>query len=308
MDTGTVALFLEVLDRGSFAAVARARDLDPSSVSRLVAALEAELGVRLFQRTTRRLAPTEAGVLYADRMRPLLEEMARAQAEAQDAVAVPQGHVRLSASVSFGQVRLVPLLGAFRAAYPGITLELLLADAMTDLIAERVDLAIRLVPRPEPGLVAARLMATRYRVVASPDYLAREGAPAKPADLASRACLLFPLSGYRSSWRFRARGGGAEEEVPVAPGLVISNAAALRDAALQGLGPALLADWLVGGDLASGRLADLFPGHDVTATEWETGAWLVYPSRAYMPQKVRVLIDFLKARLPAQSVTNSSRA
>jgi DNA-binding transcriptional LysR family regulator len=297
MEIDTLRLFLETLERGSFAAVARDRDMDPSSVSRSIAGLETELGIRLLQRTTRRLALTEAGALYADRVRPLVEDLDRAQAEASDVLEAPKGTVRLSASVSFGQTCLMPLLPELRATYPELVLDLLLSDAMVDLIADRVDVAVRLVPRPDPGLIATKLMPTRYRVCASPGYLHREGPIETPADLASRPCLLFPLSGYRSLWRFRSR-SGEEEDVPVAPGLIISNATALRDAARRGLGPVLLADWLVGEDFASGRLVDLLPQHDVTATDWETAAWLVYPSRDYVPRKVRVVIDFLKACLP----------
>jgi DNA-binding transcriptional LysR family regulator len=163
-----VRLLVEVSRRGSFTAVARGRGIDPSSVSRAVAALERELGVRLFERTTRALAPTEAGRLYLARVAPLLEEFDRASDEARSARADPVGALRLTASVAFGQVCLVPLLPAFRGAFPRLGLELLLTDANLDLVADRVDLAVRLAPSFRADVIGTKLFPTRYRVCASP--------------------------------------------------------------------------------------------------------------------------------------------
>lgn len=295
MDTDTLKTFIEVVQAGSFAAAARQLDLDPSAVSRTVAALEAELGVRLFQRTTRRLAPTEAGAAYFERIRPVLDELERARAEAQDALAQPVGVLRVTASVTFGLTRLLPLLPALRAAHPALALDLLLTDATVDLIAERIDVAIRLGPSVDSSLIGRRLMTTRYRVCASPEYLRRHGAPVLPQELAQRDCLRFPLPGYRTRWKFRDRTGGLGE-VDVHGSVVISNGLALLRAALDGLGPVLLPDWLIGEHLAHGDLVDLFPDHDVTATEFDTAAWLLYPSRSYMPLKLRAFIEFLQAQ------------
>lgn len=296
MDAKTLALFVETARLGSFAAVARAHDLDPSSVSRTVAALEADLGVRLFQRTTRRLSLTEAGAVYLRRVEPLVEELERAGDEARTLSAVPGGTLRLTCSVAFGHELVIPLLPAFRAAYPRIALDLLMTDANVDLVAERVDLAIRLAAAIEADVIGTKLLDSRYRVCASPAYLAKREKPRTPSELSDHDCLLFPLPEFRSRWRFRDRAGRVGA-VPVHGDIIISNALALKRAALAGLGPALLADWMIRGDMAAGRLIDLFPDHDVAATSFDAGAWLLYPSRAFLPGKVRVTIDFLRRRL-----------
>ena len=296
MEMRSLQVFVDVARRGSFAAAARARGLDPSSVSRTIVALEREVGIRLFQRTTRRLALTEAGAGYFRRIEALLDELDRAREEAQAVSAAPSGTLRLTASVAFGQVCLVPLLDRFREAFPGLALELLMTDANLDLVAERIDLAVRLAPDIGVDLVCAKLADTRYRVCASPGYLASAPPLEAPSALSWHACLRFMLPEFRSRWLFRDKAGEVEE-VPVTGALLISNALALREAALAGLGPSLLPTWLIGSELASGRLVDLFPDYEVTATSFETAAWLLYPSRAFLPNKVRVAIDFLRQHL-----------
>jgi DNA-binding transcriptional LysR family regulator len=297
MDIGTIQLFIEVARRGSFASVARDREMEPSSVSRIIGVLERELGFRLFQRTTRRSSLTEAGEIYLRRVASVVEQIEGAREDAMAVSAGPAGHLRLTASVAFGTTQLVPLLPAFRSEFPRISVELLLADANLDLVAERIDLAIRLAPAVQGDVVATKLMDTRYRVCATPDYLARHGAPETPADLERHRCLLFAFPEYRTRWRFQAIPGGADEVVRVAGDIVISNAMALLDATLLDLGPALLPHWLVGRHLLSGALVDLFPRHRVTATDFATAAWLLFPSRDHLPSKVRSAIDFLKRHL-----------
>jgi DNA-binding transcriptional LysR family regulator len=302
MDTRLLSIFVDVVQAGSFAEAARWRDVDPSSISRAIATLEAGVGARLFQRTTRRLVPTEAGARFFDRVEPLARELEEAGAEARDMVAEPAGTVRVTASVAFGVRRLVPMLRSLREAYPALVVDLVLTDAVLDLVAERIDVAIRLGGRLDSRLVGLPLLRTRYRVCASPEYVARRGTMNEPRELSDRDCLVFDLPGYRSAWRFRDA-AGAETEVPVKPGLVISNALGLHRAALDGLGPVLLADWLVADDVASGALVDLFPHHEVTATDFETAAWLLYPSRAYVPLKVRAFIDHARSHLQGAGAT-----
>lgn len=299
MDTETLRFFVDVTRRGSFAAVARDRNIDPSSVSRAIAGLEKELGVRLFQRTTRQLSPTEAGTRYFARMEPLLEEMERARDEVTEIDSIPRGTLRLTTTVSFGQICVVPLLPTLRASLPALKIELILSDDNIDVIAERIDLAIRLSPPlADTGLIGTKFIDTRYRVCASPAYLESAGLLYEPFELSSRRCVLFALSQFRTRWLFRR---SMEEiiEVPVDGDILSTNAASLRDCARAGMGPALLADWLIGEDLRTGRLVDLFPDHEVTATEFETAAWLLYPSRSFLPLKVRAVIDFLRAQLPS---------
>lgn len=291
METHAAATFLSVARQGSFAAVARDQGVDPSTVSRIIATLEASLGVRLFQRSSRRMVLTEAGELYLARLPAVLEELSRLRDEAASLRVDPVGVVRLTASVAFGEMCLVPILPAFREAFPRLKLELFLTDSNLDLLAERIDLAIRLGPSVRADVIGVKLRPTRYRVVASQDYLAREGRPKHPADLGTRDCLMLSLTEFRNRWVFRTK--GKEEEVSVSGPFYISSPLALRSAAVGGLGPALLADWLVADDLRHGRLVDLFPAADVTATTFDTAAWLLYPSRSYLPRKTRGTIDFL---------------
>lgn len=295
MDIELWRIFADIARHGSFAATARARDVDASLVSRAIATLEAELGARLLQRTTRRMALTEAGERFLARIAPLIEEFDDARDELSASGSTPAGTLRLTASVAFGAICLAPLLGRFRAEFPRVRLELILTDDNLDLLAERIDLAIRLAPSYRADVVGVKLFDTRYRVVASPGYLARAGAPATPRDLSDRDCVLFALPDFRRSWLFRSAAG--VEEVPVKGGLVISSALTLKQAVLDGLGPALLADWTIAAELASGRLVDLFPEHEVAATGFETAAWLLYPSRRHLPLKTRATTDFLRREL-----------
>ncbi len=296
MELNNLELLIDVMRQGSFAAVARQRDLDPSSVSRAIAALEDDVGARLLQRTTRRLSLTEAGEVYLRRVEPLVQELARAKEEAVGVTGSPKGTLRLTSSVAFGQVCLLPLLEDFRQAYPELNLDLLMSDENLDLIEKRIDLAIRLAPSLEADVVGTRLRTTRYRIVASPAYLKASGPIDRPDELSSRDCLCFTLPDFRARWLFRDS-KSLVTEVPVAGAVAMSSALGLRQAALRGLGPALLADWLIDAEVAAGRLVDLFPNYQVTATSFDTAAWLLYPSRAFLPGKVRVAIDFLKARL-----------
>ncbi|GAB4473801.1 MAG: LysR family transcriptional regulator [Elainellaceae cyanobacterium] len=293
MELSVLQLFVDVVKQGSFAAVARERNLDPSSVSRAIAGLEAELGIRLLQRTTRQLSPTEAGMAYFQRIEPLVEEMQQAIDMAADMAGQPKGTLRITASVSFGLKCVVPLLPDFRSKYPDLTIDLLLTDTNVDLFTERIDLAIRLGLLADSTLIAQRLMQTRYFVCASPQYLNQWGHPTNPADIEQHNCLLFPLAGFRSRWRFKHR-DQEETEVCVQGYTIISNAIALQHCAIAGMGLALLPNWLIADDLQDGRLINVFPSYEVTATEFDTAAWLVYPSRSYVPLKVLVFIDFLK--------------
>lgn len=296
MDTRVLSMFLEAARAGGFAAAARRLDRDPSAISRAVAQLEADLGVRLFQRTTRKVSLTEAGARFAAKIEPVLTELEEATEAARSERSQPKGKLCVSASVAFGQVCLLPQIPAFLERYPEIELELRLADENVDLVAERIDLAIRLAPSVEADVIAAKLAPTRYRVCASPGYLDAHGAPHSPSDIADRPAVCFDLPGFRSLWQIR-RSDGETDDVPVTPRLTITSALAVREACLLGLGPALLADWLVRDDLAAGRLVDLFPERDATATTFDTAAWILYPSRRFLPRKTRLMIDFLRETL-----------
>lgn len=294
MKLSDLTLVRDIASQGGLSAVARQRGVDPSSISRLLSGIEAELGFRLFVRTTRSIELTEAGELYLSRVGPLSEEFERAWEEARAIHSEPRGTLRLSASVSFGQHVIVPRLAAFHAAYPEVRVEGVFSDANIDLVAERIDLAIRLAPAVEGDYVVSKLIDTRYRVVASPAYL-RDAPPLEqPSDLWRHRAILFPFRDYRSRWLFRDAQGGISEQ-PVDGDFVLTPAGALRDAAVAGLGPALLPDWLVHRDVGTGALQICLGDWAVTATTFDTAAWLVYPSRSFVPAKVRAMIDFLRS-------------
>lgn len=300
MDTRLLAIFLEVARSGGFAAAARNLDQDPSSISRSIAALEDHLGARLFQRTTRKVSLTEAGSQFAARIEPVMAELEQARDDIRSDNTKPKGKLTLSASVAFGQVCVMPHMPAFLERYPEIDLDLKFTDRNIDLVAEHVDLAVRLGPSVDVDVIAAKLMNTRYRVCASPRYLLEKGSLSEPFDLMNHRCVCFDLPAFKTRWLFRWSDEPVEE-IEITPRIIVCGALALKEAALAGLGPALLADWLIAGDLASGALVDIFPDHDVTATTFDTAAWLLYPSRSFLPRKTRVMIDFLRERLGSRS-------
>ncbi|MEL7449482.1 MAG: LysR family transcriptional regulator [Pseudomonadota bacterium] len=306
MNVDALRLFIEVANKLGFAAVAADRGVSPSSVSRVIGQLESELGLRLFHRTTRTMTLTEAGDIYFRHVTPIIDALDEAEEAARLVSAGPQGTLRMTASVAFGERVIVPLLPSFRAAFPGVELDLFFTDANVDLVSEGIDLAVRLGSGLTGDIVATRLFRTAYRVVASKAYLEQAPPIKKPEDLEHHACTVFQLPAYRSAWKFKKRNGrqrGGVQAVPITGGTVVSSALSLRSVVLGGGGPALLADWLVADDIADGRLVDVLPGYDATATTFDTAAWLLYPSRAYLPQKVRVTIDFLKQQLVGAATT-----
>lgn len=296
MDIQALKTILLVRDLGSIAAAARSLDIDASKVSRVVAAVERELGLRLFQRSTRKLSATDEGSRYLQRIAPLVEELDAAGVEAATQGGQPSGTIRLTASVAFVQEGILPVLPKFQDMYPELTVELYPADHNLDLLAEGLDLAIRLASAPKGDLISTRLLTTSYRVVAAPAYLETVKPVREPDDLTDLNCLCFAFPGFKKSWLFR-KPGKEPFSVDVSGRTVIASAPSLREAARLGMGAALLPDWLIGKDLKSGRLVDLFPDHECAAFDFETAAWILYPSRTYLPQKVRVMIDFLKAEL-----------
>jgi len=298
MNVKDLETLMQVVHLGSFAAAAREQNVDPSSVSRAVAALEAELGTRLFARNTRHLALTEAGSVFTERLPLLLEELSQARDAAVDTTGEVRGRLRVTVSNAFAMRHLSPLLPAFYEAHPAIELDLLLTESPVDLVSERVDIAIRLGNLRDSSLIAVPLMLIRYHVAASPAWVREQTAPLRePQDLQAIRCLSFALAGFRDRWLFAPAHGGAEIEVPVRPRLVSTNALMLRDAALSGLGPTLLADWVIGDDLASGALEALFPDHTVRTAHSPGTAWAVYPSRSHVPTKVRAFVRFLQTAL-----------
>jgi len=307
MDVEQLEIFAAVMRTGSFAAVARERRVAPSSVSRSVSALEDELGARLLTRTTRKLTPTEAGTRFHARLEAILEELARATQLVRDAGEVARGTLRITAPITFAELNLVPLLPRFVAAHPELHLEMSFTDRIVDLVDERMDVAIRLGRLQPSSLIATKLCDMRYVLCATPRYLRREGRPERPEELSEHECVRYPVPGYGARWRFRK--GEELVDVPVEGRLAASSSVALRDLALADLGLLMLPRWNVAEQLASGALVPLLEEWEKSASDLDVAVWLLYPSRAYLPLKVRVFLDFLREEFaegaPAERIERS---
>ncbi len=282
--------FVRVSETGSFSAVAHERGSTQSAVSRQVTALEEQLGVRLFQRTTRHLALTEDGEAVLAHAREVLDAVEATRDAAGRRRGSPSGHVRLALPVFAADV-LSARIPELLARHPELTVELVTGDHRHDMIEERLDLWVRLGDAPDASLVTRRIGMMRPLLVASPAYLAERGEPGALDDLRAHDCIVQHRYGADHLWRFRGPEG--EVTVPVSGRFSADNSVAVRRAALAGAGIARLTDLLAAADLASGRLrvvlADATPiGQPIT---------VVYPSRRNLAPRVRVMIDFLVAGL-----------
>lgn len=286
-----LSAFVEVARRRSFVDAAEQLERHVSAVSRAVAALEARLGVRLLQRTTRSVALTEAGRNYYPRCEALLGEFDEADAAVRDLGASLRGTLRVSAASGSGVIQLAGLVPEFLAAHPHLQLDLQLSNRYVDLIEEGYDLAIRVGALTDSRLVARRLAPNRRVLVASPDYLDRRGIPRQPADLPRHACLVLDIGLHPQRWRLVRQ--KAQVGVEAGGPLRSNNVLALLEICRGGAGVALLPEFAVAPDLRAGRLRRVLPGW-ATA---EQGVYAVYPSGRFMPAKVRAFVDFLVQRL-----------
>lgn len=296
MEIETLEIFLHVMRQRNFTDVARARNLAPSSVSRTITALEKEIGIKLFQRSTRRLEPTEAGNVYFERIQPILDELLSAREIAADLIEEPKGTLRVTASTVYGEMYIVPLLPELADKYPLLSIELMLTDAYIDLIEERIDVAVRLGALQDSSYIARQIKTLDFYVCASPEYIAQHGRPNAPDEIKNHNCLLFPRAGHNLNWLFKKKKGVATE-VPISGRCLVTNSQAIKQCAVAGMGLALLPDWLAGDAVQSGLLVRLFDEFAVTATDFNGAIWLLYPSRDYVPIKTRVFMNHLIANI-----------
>ncbi|GGY28269.1 LysR family transcriptional regulator [Paludibacterium paludis] len=281
-------VFVRVVESGSFVRAAERLGMSTTAVSRQLADLEAQLGARLLQRTTRRLHLTDAGRGYHARCAQILADVEEADASVRTDTLRPRGVLRLSAPVSFGLKHLTALLPAYLAAYPEVTLDVDMSDRQVDLVEEGFDVALRIAMRLPPTLVARRIAAIHVVPCASPAYLAREGEPARPEDLARHRCLVYTHAAEPGIWTF-----GDEARVSVDGPLKSNNGDLLRAAALAGEGIICEPSFLLGDDLAAGRLMPLLRGEPTPPL----ALYAVYPSRRHLSAKVRTFVDFLIGRI-----------
>ena len=295
MNIDQLQIFKAVYHAGNFASVAKARNVAPSSISRSVSKLEASLSVRLFHRTTRSLSPTEEGELFFQRITPFLEEMDHFTDHVAKGKMTPSGRLRMTASVSFGQKAIAPLLASFQRLYPHVQLDLIFSDGQLDLISDRIDLALRHGKLEDSSLTARKLRNVEYFVVASPHYLKSGPAVNAIEDLKNHSLLSFDYREFRNIWLFQNRMD--RHEVPIQPSMTMTNAAAMLEAVKNDAGIALLPDWLVDSELEVGRLVRIFETWTVSGTNTENAIWILLPSRRYLPHKTRVMRDFLLKHL-----------
>jgi len=283
-------VFAQVVESGSFARAAERLDLSTSAASRHVAELEAHLQTRLLQRTTRRIGLTETGRNFYERCVQILAELDEAEREAAHEAAEPRGTVRLTTSVNFGMRQVTPAIAAFLARHPQVKFDVSLNDRIVDIVEEGFDLAIRIGVTGGENVVARKLGEARGVICASPDYLARNGTPTSPEDLARHNCLTYEYA-MRDAWAFRDR-SGRSRTVRVAGNLHSNNGDLLAAAAAQGLGITLAPDFIVAQELTRGKLVPLLESFEVPAVS----IYAVYPSRRFLPAKVRVFVEFLAER------------
>ena len=285
----SMQVFLEVARRGSFAGAAQHLGMSRASVTKQVAALERTLGARLLNRTTKSVALTGAGRTALEGAKLLVQRFEQIEAEVRDSVRSPKGVVRMGTPPAFGARHLVPLIMAFAESHPDIQVALTLDVGSTDVIAEGLDLSVRIAPSlPDASYIAQPLARAPQVLVAAPAYLARRGVPASVAQLARHNCLVHSLKSPTSIWRFSGPAGSASVRVR---GTLFSNfGEALKEAAVLGCGIALHPYYMVSTELAEKKLVAVLP-------RWEPEAYeisVIYSSRQNLPARVRRFVEFLK--------------
>ncbi|MBE7368080.1 LysR substrate-binding domain-containing protein [Ramlibacter pallidus] len=298
-DLNDMLYFAEVVDRGGFAAAGRALSIPKSRLSRRVSDLEARLGVRLLQRTTRKLSLTQAGEIY-HRHCVAMREQAEAADEAVAQVRTePRGTVRVTCPVTLAQTAIGPLLPRFLAAHPQVRVEMQVSNRVVDLVQEGVDVALRVRTSLDDSgsLVVKNLGITQTLLVASPQLLQRFGQPAGPADLRHLPSVAMSAGDGRATWRLRGPGGEAFELVH-RPVYTADDMLTLKFAVLQGTGMGLLPDYMCGEALRSGELVPVLPGWPPQ----EAMVLAVFPSRRGMVPAVRRFIDFLSSHVAGERI------
>lgn len=290
-------LFVGTAREGSLSAAGRRVGLSPASVSRHIGELEARLGVQLFHRTTRHLALTDAGRLFLQRVEEVLHGIEGAEAAALALQAVPRGTLRIHSRTLFGIKVLTPLLPGFQQAYPELKVDLRLSERRIQLRDEEFDVDLLIGTPTDPSLMQRRLLASRRILVASPDYVRTRPALRVPDDLARHNCLTYWTGPEPVVWKFLDK-RGALSEIAAPSSLICNNGLILSELAVKGHGIALLDDYTVADELDGGRLVRLLPGYKVTNSNFDEGVSAAFLPSAYLPEKIRVFIDFMAREVP----------
>ncbi|AXC50469.1 LysR family transcriptional regulator [Paracoccus suum] len=284
-------MFLAVIETGSFTEAAGRLGTRSGQASKLISRLEAELGVRLLNRTTRSVAPTEAGRAYYDRLRPLVDELDTLDLDIRNISQSPRGRLRMTAPLTFGTLELVPALNDFARLYPDIELDVAFSDRLVNVVDEGFDLAIRVGRPGDSTLILRRLCAVRIVLVGAPSYVEKHGAPATPPALSRHSCIID--TNYRDPNRWPFKGKNGEAEMTAVAGRVrYSNAEACVQAAEMGLGLAYVPAFVAGEALRAGRLLRLLQQFEIDPYDVQA----LYPHSRHLAVKVRLVIDFLTER------------
>jgi DNA-binding transcriptional LysR family regulator len=282
-----LAAFAKVVETESFTRAAEALGISKSAVSKQVSDLEERFGTRLLNRTTRKIGLTEMGTQIYQRCRRILEEIEAAEHDAGSAQSAPAGLIRMTAGVSFSQRVLAPIMPAFLRENPRITLDIVVNDRKVDLIEEGYDLGLRVGEEPDTSLIAQRLSPIRQVVTASPDYLARRGAPTSPRDLRNHDCLAFGQGGPATIWEFDGPGGG--QRLRITSRYQVNNGDMLIDMAEAGDGINFGPTFIAADSIRSGRLVPVLTDHEPKTLT----LYAIYPHTRQLSVKVRALLDYL---------------
>lgn len=297
-----ITAFVAVAEHKSFVGAAHAMGVSTSTVTRHIAQLEAHLGLRLLQRTTRHVALTEAGALYNRMCNEVFGRLADADQMMASLKSVPRGELRLSAPIALGRLQISPFIAEFHQRYPDIRVEADFTDRYVDLIEEGYDLSVRIGELPDSSLVARKVASNHRILVAAPGYFDKLPMPTKPADLADHECFSFTRYA-QLAWTFVR---GEETSTVTVGGKFRSDSSdAIYQAVTSGAGIGLVARYICHRDLAEGRLVPLLPDWRVTP---ETAIYVVYPSRLYLAPKVRAFSDFFAARFKAAEWAQTAAA
>lgn len=287
-----IAVFVKVVEHGSFTAAAEYLSVSKSAVSKYVTRLEARLGARLLNRTTRRLSLTEIGRTFYQRTRRGLADIEDAEAEVSSLQGEPRGSLRLNTPMSFGILHIAPALHDFMAQYPELSVDMFLDDRKVDVIDEGFDVSVRIANLPDSSLVARRLGPCRHAIVASDGYLEKHGTPKTPDELRGHNVLAYRYQQSPLQWHFQTP-DNKTASVTVGGSVQLNNGMATRAAVLNGLGVARIPTFVVGDDIRAGRLRALLPDYGTL----ELSIFLVYPQRRYLSPKVRAFADFMAERI-----------
>jgi DNA-binding transcriptional LysR family regulator len=289
----SMRVFAKVVEQGSFVAAAQVLDMSNAVVTRLVADLENHLGIRLLHRSTRRMALTEPGQAYLERVQQILDEIDEAEAAASVLSTKPAGTLHIYSQIGFGQTQLARLLPLYSKQYPDVRLDVTLSDRTVDLIEEGFDVGIFSVNQKfDAGMVARQLGIAEVLLCASPAYIAEHGVPQTPEELAQHSCLNFSMEHLRHHWTFQSEQGASV--IPITSKVMSNNTDLLRQCLLAGMGIAMRTSYTLGDDMVAGRVVRVLPDHQIN----KVAVRLVYPSRRLLSAKVRSFVDFMMAQFP----------